>query len=362
MKSNYFSYYCPDCSYTFRDFMWLPTKIFVNGDNFYNLILNNEYKLVADYNKNPNYPMYSIVTYFILFPFGLLSFEEAKEIGLILNCFIIIHIFIIFHKNNIIPEKKLLLILIIFLLSKPLIYSVALGQYSLLSLYGFVCFFYVKNKIIKVFTIIVSFCKFTFVPVLGFYFVFKKEYLIIFLLAIVNFICLMAFALLFDDSIIKSFLYQFIIPANNLTSGAVDLMTLIGNHPKPPLNYILILFITVIFYTFYYRYTRRNTLADLSSICLITIIFIRHLYYDMIFLLPFLIYLLKDKKLKKSCFIIIIHIFFTYYNGLTADIVRYNKAFMLINFLILLYCLFYIFYKEKKIYFFDKKLKKIKFI
>jgi hypothetical protein len=91
MRGNFFGYYCPDCSFTSRDLMWLPSKILSENINFYELIKNNQYENFSGYKENSNYPMYSIITHFLLLPLGYIKFTEAKEIWLILNC-ILIHI------------------------------------------------------------------------------------------------------------------------------------------------------------------------------------------------------------------------------------------------------------------------------
>jgi hypothetical protein len=200
MRGNFFGYYCPDCSFTSRDLMWLPSKILSENINFYELIKNNQYENFSGYKENSNYPMYSIITHFLLLPLGYIKFTEAKEIWLILNCILIFHIFAIFKQNILINKKKLILILIIFLLSKSLVYNIGLGQFSVICLYGFITFFYFKKFLSKIFPVIIATMKYTFAPVLGLYLVFTKNYLLILSILLINILSVLFFSYWFKEN------------------------------------------------------------------------------------------------------------------------------------------------------------------
>lgn len=356
MRGNFFGYYCPDCSFTSRDLMWLPSKILSENINFYELIKNNQYENFSGYKENSNYPMYSIITHFLLLPLGYIKFTEAKEIWLILNCILIFHIFVIFKQNILINKKKLILILIIFLLSKSLVYNIGLGQFSVICLYGFITFFYFKKFLSKICPVIIATMKYTFAPVLGLYLIFTKNYLLILSILLINILSVLFFSYWFKENFIEILISQYSIPKKFYTSGAIDFMTLIGNHPAPPFNFITTIFLLVIFYYIFFRNTYRNKLADLSGISLITIISIRHLYYDMTFLLPFLIYVLIQKKINKICLLIIFYFFYIYFNSIVYTEIRYNKLFMLINFFIMCYPIIFIFLNNTKLKLLKKNL------
>jgi len=349
MKNNYFGSYCPDCGFRGEDFIYLPLRALINGINPYKFEdLNFLFNYASAIDAWPNGPVYGLVYYFIFLPFGFLEFYKVKEIWLIINCLIIIHTFIIIYKNVNISENKIIFVYITFLFSKSTVYSIALGQYTLIAFYGFTYIFFGKNFFFQTFLIICALAKFVFAPVIGLYLILKKKYLLIILLIIANVFAILLFSYTFDYPLIKSALNQFIYPSKKYSSGAFDLMTLIGNYPKPPLNFFLIIILTSFFYIYYYRNTKRNSLTDLASVSLITLIFIKHLYYDLIFLLPFLIFLFTEKKINKVQTSIIIYFYFFYFNDLTYSEIRYNKFFMLINFFIASYNLYYLFTKTKK--------------
>ena len=348
MRLMVFGHYCPDCAFTTRDLLWLPTKILTQNIDFYKLVINDLYVSNPYYEPtNPNIPVYTILHYYIIYPLGLTSFNIAKEVWLIINCVILAHTILLISANAKVGNKNFILILFIFLLSKPLIYSVALGQFTIFCLYAFVCYFFIENKIIKILTIIFAFTKLTFSPILGIYLLIKKEKLIITLLVATHLSAVIFFSFQTGSDLVQNFFYQFTIPKKYQTSGAIDFMTIIGNNPPPPFNFILTIIISSIFYILYYKNTKRDKLSDLSAICLITIIFIRHLYYDMVFLLPMLFLIFKEKKISKTCLIIIIYFFFFYFNSFTYGSIRYNKFFMIINFFIIFFNIYYLYEKNK---------------
>ena len=249
MRLMVFGYYCPDCAFTSRDLLWIPTKMLTENLDFYRLVIDGLYTSNSLYeSKNPNIPVYAILHYYIMYPLGLTSFEIAKEIWLIINCAILVHIFLLVSVNAKVENKNYILILFIFLCSKPLIYSIALGQFSTICLYAFVCYFFMKNKVIKILTIIFAFTKLTFSPILGIYFLIKKENLIIALLITTHLLAVIFFSFQTQGELFQNFIYQFTIPKQYQTSGAIDFMTIIGNNPPPPFNFILTIIVSSFFY------------------------------------------------------------------------------------------------------------------
>jgi len=55
----------------------------------------------------------------------------------------------------------------------------------------------------------------------------------------------------------------------------------------------------------------------------------------------------KEKKISKTCLIIIIYFFFFYFNSFTYGSIRYNKFFMIINFFIIFFNIYYLYEKNK---------------
>jgi hypothetical protein len=350
MRLMMFEHYCYPCNFTSSDFLWVPAKMLTKNVDFYQLVINNLYEtdpLFEGGKKYVNVPVYTILHYYIIYPLGLASFTVAKEIWLIINCIILAHTFLLISANAKVGKKNSILILFIFLFSKPLIYSMAIGQFSIFCLYAFVCYFFIKSKVIKILTIIFAFTKLTFSPILGIYLLIKKEKLIISLLVATHLLAVILYSLQTGSDLVQNFFYQFTIPKKYQTSGAIDFMTIIGNNPAPPFNFILTIIISTFFYILYYKNTKRDKLSDLCAVCLITIIFIRHLYYDMIFLLPMLFFIFKEKKINKTCLIIIIYFFYFYFNSFTYGSIRYNKFFMIINFFIIFFNIYYLYEKNK---------------
>ena len=85
--------------------------------------------------------------------------------------------------------------------------------------------------------------------------------------------------------------------------------------------------------------TNRSSLFDLSIVSLLTILFFKHLYYDVIFLLPTLIYSFKIKsKYKYTLIFVIFYYWFVAYLDI-FEFFKYWKTFILFNNILLVVCL-----------------------
>ena len=130
------------------------------------------------------------------------------------------------------------------------------------------------------------------------------------------------------------------IGASSTASGFLDFQTLLGNHPKNIfLRYGLILITSLSLFYIILKYTQRNELFDLSIVSILTILFYKHLYYDIIFLLPVLIYSFKV-EIKQRCVLNTIIFYYWFISYLDFfEFMKYWKSFMLFNNILLIICL-----------------------
>ena len=135
--------------------------------------------------------------------------------------------------------------------------------------------------------------------------------------------------------------------------GGGDLMSVLGNYPNPPFNYLLIIIISFIYFQIFYKKTVESDQNHLIFVSLITITIFRHHIYDAVFLFPFLLYLIKSKNfLKYPAIIIVLYFWFIYHSNFLGQNgifpVTYTKGFRIFNFILLNLLLLYFFLDNLK--------------
>ncbi len=333
------------------DMMWSPSALFLKNLNVFKIYFSNSRNMEIHCS---NYPSYSISNIFFMLPFGFFDLNIAKKLWLAFNLCLLLNIYLIYKKYFLLKPTLYNISFAIFLISKPTILTLTIGQYGILVLWSFTLIvFNEKNKLLKFFAYLVSGLKYTFFPIIFYYSIYKKYLLFIFLFITINFIALIIFTFKFDGSLVSNFLLPFLVGSEQ-GGGAGDLMSVLGNHPSPPFNYLLIVIISFIYFLIFYKKTIDNSKNHLVFISLITITIFRHHIYDAIFLLPFLLYLINSKNyLKYPCFVIIFYFWFVYHsNFLEHDgilPVMYTKGFRIFNFILLNLLLLYFFIDNIKL-------------
>ena len=326
-------------NYSFQDLKYSGSKLFLNGENIYKIYLDDpsDQRILGS-----QYPNYSITSIYFHLPLGFFSFDLANIIWRVFSIILLAHIYIIFSNYELnIKNKDFILFgsMIFLIFSKPFHVLINTGNFSIVCFWAYIFYFFGKKNNVFI-SLLVSSIKYSFAPILFFYAIYKKNFLKILLVCFVTILFLIHFSYKFDYDFIKLMVAPLQIGASSTASGFLDFQTLLGNHPKNIfLRYGLILITSLSLFYIILKYTQRNELFDLSIVSILTILFYKHLYYDIIFLFPVLIYSFKV-EIKLRCVLNIIIFYYWFISYLDFfEFIKYWKSFMLLNNILLIICL-----------------------
>jgi len=129
-----------------QDFQYSPAKLFWEGTNHYEYILNkrdeltNNKKIILSQNGE-----YSHILYIIFYPFTLTNFEVAKKIWIALNCLLAVLLPFVMGKYLKLKNTEILLSILLFFASYPVKTTIGNGQQSLFILL-FYCIPFIFNS------------------------------------------------------------------------------------------------------------------------------------------------------------------------------------------------------------------------
>lgn len=132
-----------------HDFQWFPARDLLAGINPYQYFIewkNGGYDLTPPHflNQSPSYPA---SVYVMLAPLGMLEWEIAKIVWLVINLSLIALLLLGMQKQFPIDQPMLLVIVpLLFLCSTPLRASLGAGQMNLLSLTAFIWSYYYAQR------------------------------------------------------------------------------------------------------------------------------------------------------------------------------------------------------------------------
>ena len=326
---------------TFHDFFWYPSNAFINKINVFN-------QFEANYPSNQPAPNYSLLHTIIFTPFGKLNYNFSKILYLITNLILLFEIYRLLRKNFFL-DNKIFFLFCFFLFSPTLIFCLKVGQYSIFCLWGFLIFFTSNNRLFKFIGILIATLKYTFAPIIFFYLFFEKNFLTIITLIIVNIFAVYFYSIYFDVSFINALINPVLTGWKTQATGVGDLLSLLGNYPKFPFNIIIILSTIFILHYFIHYNLRRCRKFDFIIVSIITLISLRHLSYDYIFIMPIILMLSDKIKIKSKIILLIIFFYFLFILPWTIlEPIRYTKIFILFNLVLNLILLFIVLKLEIK--------------
>ena len=326
-------------NYSFQDLKYSGSKLFLYDENIYKIYLDDpsDQRILGS-----QYPNYSIASIYFHLPLGFFSFDLAKIIWRIFSIILLAHTYIILSNSDLEIKNQNSIIffsMIILIISKPFNVLINTGNFSIVCFWAYI-FFFIGKKYNIFISLLISSIKYSFAPILIFYAFYKKNFLQIFFVFLFTIFLLFHFSYKFDYDFIKLIIAPLQIGALSTASGFLDFQTLLGNHPNNEiLRYTLIFLLSFSFFYFILKKTNRSSLFDLSIVSLLTILFFKHLYYDVIFLLPTLIYSFKIKsKYKYTLILVIFYYWFVAYLDI-FEFFKYWKTFILFNNILLVVCL-----------------------
>jgi len=298
-------------TYGSSDFQYSSTVLFLEKINPY------EYFMSGNLDNRimfAQWPSYSHATYLLLAPFGFLEWEIARFIWSILNFIIAMYCVILVSKFCKLKVFEIIIVCLIFFCSSPFRNCISNGNQTYFILLFFLAVL-INRESFKNFILGFSYIKYSFMPLLAFFILFKsgiKGLLISLIFCIIGWLI---FSFYLNQSPIET-LFQpiqvaFIGFDQTLARG--DLFTILGFLEDYKLGFDLNLFriIIVIIASFFLakNISKINDGMLILSLLLIGNLFtFGHLMYDYIVLLPSFVYSYSNRKLilaKISLFIIL---------------------------------------------------------
>ncbi len=301
-----------------QDFLYSPTKLFWEGVNHYEYIINQEDRFKKEkkilLSQNGEYAQF---LYLIFYPFSLLSFEDAKRIWTFINLILIVLIPLILGKYLKLNNVEILISILFFLSSFPVRSTVNNGQQGLFILLFYCLPFIFKSNWISVLGGI-AYAKYNLGITLFFYLLnnFKK----LLLSLIPSIIGWLFYCYYTDTNLIKN-IFQPIQLALTVTARPETVFAFIFNNnllqKYPNLSYsiIVIELITCLILVLKINKDIKDKFYKLALIALTSITFFPHWGHDYIFLLP--LALISYKKIENTLGKINIFFiaFFIYFQG-----------------------------------------------
>jgi hypothetical protein len=344
---------------TFYDFFWYPSYAYINKINIFDKFLNIT---PSTYPPGHPAPSYSLLHTIIFIPFGILNYNLAKIFYLLTNLILLFFIYKQLKKFSQKNNKIIFFLFCLFLFSPILILCLKVGQYSIFCFWGFVIYFNNNKLFFKFLGLLIATAKYTFAPIIGLYLLFNKKFYTAFFLIITNILTILFYSIYFDISFINVLINPILIGYKTQATGAGDLLSFIGNHPRFPFNIIIVALIFFFLKYFIYLNTKRIIIFDLILICVLSLMSFRHLIYDYILLFPAILLIFEKitnkSKIISSC---IIFYFLFILPCFLIEPIRYAKYFIFFNLslnLILLIIALELILKKKSLNYLYKQYKK----
>jgi hypothetical protein len=196
-------------------------------------------------------------------------------------------------------------------------------------------FFSSNNKLLKLTGILIATGKYTFAPIVGFYLFFQKKFTMLLFLLVTNIAAVLFYSIYFDISVLSALKNPILMGWKTQAIGAGDLLSFLGNHPRFPFNIIIVLLIFFILNCFIYFNSRRSKVFDLVILSILTLMSLKHLNYDYIFIFPAILLLFEKINFKSKIILSIIIFYFLFILPWSIiETIRYTKYFIFFNFML----------------------------
>ena len=337
------------------DFQWFPSTLLLKGINHYDYFLNGGQPFLSQEGE------YTHGLYVMFLPFASLDWELAKIFWMIANVIFVLAIPYVICKKFDVSKNITVIIMCIFATCSPTRTVINYGQQSLLIMFFFILPFLFDNK--KSYLLSgISFFKYNIGFILPIYYLINKRFKYLFLSAIPSLVAwIVYFNMTNSDPITNLFEPLKLVFSKNYSWGG-DIYSIsksfgIFNQDFYFLNVKqfnsfgpLIISLALCVFILIKISKIKDKLLQLSLICLSTLILAPHANYDYVFLLPLLIFSLKNFDNNKFNFFLIIFYFyinkiFKHLLGFESGVINYYDTSL---FILFFYCLVHNLIKFKK--------------
>ena len=333
------------------DFQWFPSTLLLKGINHYDYFLKGGQPFLSQEGE------YTHGLYILLLPFASLEWELAKFFWMITNAFFVLAIPFLICKKFEVSKNLTIIIMCIFATCSPTRTVINYGQQSLLIMFFFILPFLYNNKKSFFFSG-VSFFKYNIGFILPIYFLVTKKFKYLLISIIPSLIAWIVYFNMTGSEPISNLFepLKLVISKNYSWGGDIYSFTKSSNIFNKDFLYLnakqfntfasIVISFSLCFLIIFKITKIKDKLLQLSLVCLSTLVLAPHANYDYIFLLPLLVYSLKNFKHNKFNFYLII--FYFYLNKIfkhqlgfeTGGINYYDTSLFILFFYCLIYNLF----------------------
>jgi len=302
------------------DFQWHPAKLFWEKINHYRYFIDGGRMFMCQGGE------YGHLLQVIFYPFVLVDWSGAKKLWLIINVFLTLLIPYLLCKQFKITNKKIILILLIFITCYPTRMTIQYGQQSLFVMFFLIMPFIIVNSYSFFFSG-VSYVKYSTGYIIFLYYLVEKKFKSLFLAIIpIIFGWLIYFIWTGSDPIQNLFdPLELILQKNYFRSN--DLYSLLNIYILNTNNLLnkFFIFLIILFLNLFFLFKIKkiqNKLAKISLIFLLPLIFMPHSNYDYVLLLPLLILGISDFSLNINKFNFYLVIYYFYFNRTIKHVIE----------------------------------------
>ena len=287
------------------DFQWSPSKLVSEGINHYQYMLDGNTERII----GSQYGEYLHALYILLYPFTLLTWENAKIAWFIFNFFIAVLIPLLICKKFKLQTSETILIIFFFLACNVTKAHMVIGQQSIFILFFFCLPFISNSKIISILSGI-TYLKYSIGYVLFLNLIINKKIKYILFSSIIPILGWLIYSFVTHSNLFDTALQPFQLAIqNHLPSGGmpknVFLFSFFEFYEFKHKSLIAIIISLIINSYFIFKIKNLNDeLQKLSCLLLSTLIFFPHYTHNFVLILPLLIYSIKtfDKLSSKISF------------------------------------------------------------
>jgi len=332
-----------------QDFQYSPTKLFWEGTNHYDYILNkkdqltNNKKIILSQNGE-----YGHILYIIFYPFTLTSFEIAKNIWLACNLLMAVLLPFLMGKLLKFNKIEILISILLFLVSYPVTSTIHNGQQSLLILL-FYCTPFIFNSNFATILSGIAYAKYNIGISLFFYF--TNNYKKLLLSLIPSLLGWLFYCYYTNSNLIKN-IFEVIQLALTITGRPETVFSVLNNikyiNEIKNINLLVMMFEITILLIVIMKINKNivNQFYKLGLIALSAITFLPHWGHDYVFLLPLALISYKNFKNPIGKINIIVITYSIYLNGYVIYFFK-KLAIQSMPILLLLLLLINLFFSKK---------------
>jgi len=321
------------------DFQWYPAKLMWSGINHY------QHRIYGNIEYTSQIGEYAHGLFVILFPFTFVDFEIAKNYWLLINVLLVLIIPYLISKNYDLNKKQILLVTIIFITAYPTRMALQWGQQSVFTFFFFILPFLFKSNLSYFFSGF-SYFKYSLGYILAFNFLVLKKYKQFLLTIIPSLIGWLVYSYVTNSNILECLFDPirlitktgFAMTGQGQLFGIINEFIIFDNKILSMLIKIIIVFSLSLLVLVYINKLKDDEIKfPLIAFC--PLIFTPHAQYDYIFLIPLLIYSIKNFSKNFSKINITFIIYYYYINRLVKHLINDDMIYSFFIFSIFVFIL-----------------------